>query len=160
MSYLHAWHSGDGIVYFSHNVVCNKWCICTLDTSMIRLFISLHAWHLDDGAIYFRYNVVCKKCRICTLGTRMMGMFIFVIMLFVRSVVSTRLTLGWWNCLFSARLNDGAIYFRYNVVCKKCRICTLGTWMMGLFIFVIMLFVRSVVSTRLTLGWWDCLFSL
>ena len=184
----------------------------------------LHAWPSDDVIVYFRYNVVCKKFCICTLGTRMMGLFIFVIVLFVRSVVSARLTLGcwdclfsarltlgWWDCLFSARLTLGwwdclfsarsilgwwCYLFLLCVVCKKCCICTLYTrmlWlfifvvmlfvrsvvsaldtqmtrlfifctidtrMLGLFIFVVMLFVRSVVSARLQLGCWDCLFSL
>ena len=187
MLYLYAWNSDDGIVYFRYNVVCKKCRICTLDTRMMGLLIArkkrktqphqrgkndenkkkerqtttkkktylfvmccffffgfgflhvnyffkkkknhlhvnvnlfkkkknrnridvrghgygivyfLHAWHSDDGAIYFRYNVVCKKCRICTLGTRMMGLFIFVVTLFVRSVVSA--LDRWCDCLFSS----------------------------------------------------------
>ena len=174
MLYLHALHSDVVIVYFRCNVVCKKCCICAWHSDDEIVYF-LHDRHSDVGIVYFRCNVVCKECRICTLATRMLGLFIFVIVLFVRSVVSARLTLGWWDCLFSARLTlgwwdclfsarltlryDGIVYFRHNVVCKKCRICTLGTRMMGLFIFVIMLFVRSVVSALLTFRWWYCLFS-
>ena len=138
MSYFHARHSNVEIVYFRYNVVCKKCCIYTLGTRMMGLlraspsFCFRHFFFAGGvGSFFFLANNNTKKKHICLLCV-----FFFLVLVFLHV-----------NYFLKKKSHLHVnVYFRYNVVCKKCRICTLDTRMLQLFIFVIMLFVRSVVS--------------